>query len=135
MVVVGRVGGLFRVLLVDVVPRVVEVVGLDDAVEVEDEVGRLEAVELETGRLAVAVAPVLLLAAGGEAGMFPLGTSGLDLASSPPDRTVESTGVAGGATSVLTSVSTSTSEEVGIVGSSVEAIVATNWYDWSVGSM
>lgn len=111
-------------LLVDVVPRVVEVVGLDDVVE--DEVGRLEVVELKTGRLAVAVAPELLLAGEGEAGMFSLGTSGLDLASSPPDRTVESTGVAGGATSVSTS--TSTSEAVGI-GSSVDAMFEANWYD------
>jgi hypothetical protein len=129
VVVEGRVGGLFSVLLV--VPRVAEVVGLDDAV-VEDEVGRLEAVELETGRLAVAAAPVPLLAGEGEAGMFSLEASGLDLTSSPPDRRVESTGVAGGATSASTS--TSTSEEVGI-GSSVDAIVGVNWYNCSVGSM
>lgn len=120
---VGRVGGLFR-LLVDVVPRVVEVVGLDDAVE--DEVGCLEVVELETGRLAVTVVPARLLAGEGEAGMFSLDASGLDLASSPPDRTVESTGVAGGTTSVSTSTSTS---EGGGIGSSVDAIFEANWYD------
>lgn len=111
-VVVGRVGGLFRVLL-EAVPRVVEVVGLD---VVEDEVGRLAVVELDTGRFDVAPGLVLLLA--GEAGTFSLDASGLDLTSSAPDRTVESTGVAGGAFSV----STSTSEGVGI-GSSVEAIL------------
>lgn len=113
---VGRVGGLFRVLLVEVVPRVVEVVGLVDVVE--DEVGRLEAVELDTGRLAVVAALVVLFA--GEAGTFSFDASGLDLGSSPPDRTVESTGVAGGAFSVSTS--TSTSADVGI-GSSVEAML------------
>jgi len=119
VVVVGRVGGLLSVLLDEVVPRVVEAVGLDDVVE--DDVGRLEAVELETGRLAVAVVPVVLFA--GDSGTFSLDASGLDLASSPPDRTVDSTGVAGGAVSV----SGSTSEAVR-TGSSVEAILI-NWSD------
>lgn len=95
--VVGRVGGLFNVLEV-VLVRVVEdgVLGAAD-----DEVGRLVAVvELETGRL-VAVA-LLVVDLAGDAGVFSLDASGLDLPiSSLPDSTVESTGVgvAGGATS------------------------------------
>jgi hypothetical protein len=97
--VVGRVGGLFNVL--EVVPvREVEVAVLDAA---EVEVGRLVAVvELETGRLVVVAVLVVDLA--GDAGVFSLDASGLDLPiSSLPDSTVESTGVAGGAMSTSTS--------------------------------
>lgn len=81
--------------------RVAEVAVLDAA---EDEVGRLVAVvELETGRLVAVAVLVLILA--GDAGVFSLDASGLDLPiSSLPDNTVESTGVAGGA------ISTSASE-------------------------
>lgn len=98
--VVGRVGGLFNVLEV-VLVRVAEVAVLD---AVEDEVGRLAAaVELGTARLAAVAVLVVLLA--GEAGVFSLDASGLDLTiSSLPDNTVESTGVSGGA------ISTSASE-------------------------
>lgn len=110
--VVGRVGGLFNVLEA-VLVRVVEVAVLD---AVEDEVGRLVTVaELETGRLVVVAVLVVDLA--GDAGVFSLDASGLDLSiSSLPDSTVESTGVAGGA------ISTSTSEWID-AGSSVEAIL------------
>lgn len=96
----GRVAGLFNVLEV-VLARVVELAVLD---AVEDEVGRLAAVvELEVGRLVAAAGLVVDLA--GDAGVFSLDASGLDLPiSSLPESTVESTGVAGGA------ISTSASE-------------------------
>lgn len=111
VVVVGRVGGLFRVLpLVDA--RVVDVVfGGPDM-----ELGRL--VVPDTGCL-VAVVDVGLFFTG-EALAFSLSleTSGLVRGPSLPDITVGSIGVAGGAFSV----STSTGAETG-TGSSVEAIV------------
>lgn len=118
-VVVGRVGGLLSEL--EVVPRAVEVVAV---LEVVEEVGRLAAVELEVGRLAVAVVPVAVLA--GDAGAFSLDASGLDLpTSSLPESNVESTGVAGGASS------TSASTGVG-TGSSVDAILV-NWCNQQTG--
>lgn len=85
VVVGGRVGGLFSVL---VVVRVVPVVGFD----AEDEVGRLVVAVPDTGRFAV---PGLALA--GEATGLSLETSGLGLTnSSPPETTLDSIGVAGG---------------------------------------
>jgi hypothetical protein len=121
VVVVGRVGGLFNVLLVLV--RAVGVAPVFDAVEVG--IGRLVAVVPTIGRLAVGV-PALVLA--GDIGIFSLDASGLDLAaSSPPESMAESTGVAGGGTStsalISASISTSTSEETG-TGSSVDAILS-----------
>lgn len=113
VVVDGRVGGLLSELE-DVVPRAVEVAVLDAVVE--DEVGRLVVVELDTGRLEVAVALVVVLA--GDAGVFSLEASGLDFStSSLPDSIVESTGVAGGG-----AFSTSASAG-GDMGSSVDAIL------------
>jgi hypothetical protein len=89
-VVVGRVGGLFKVLLV--VPRVAVVVGF----VADDDVGRLVAVSDETGRFTAPGVPGLALV--GETLGFSLEASGLDLTtSSPPERAVASTGVAGGA--------------------------------------
>lgn len=115
-VVIGRVGGLLSELE-DVVPRAVEVAVLE--VVVEDEVGRFAVVVLDTGRLVVADVPVLALT--GVSGLFSLDASGLDLLASspPPESTVESTGVAGGA------FSTSTPGDAG-TGSSVDAILF-NW--------
>lgn len=114
-VVIGRVGGLLSELE-DVVPRVVEVAVLE--VVVEDEVGRFAVVVLDTGRFGVAEVPALALT--GVSGLFSLDASGLDLlASSPPESTVESTGVAGGAFSTSTSGGAWT-------GSSVDAILF-NW--------
>lgn len=114
-VVDGRVGGLLSELD-EVVPRAVVVVAVLDVVD--DEVGLLAAVELDVGRLEVAVVPVALLA--GDAGVFSFDASGLDLlTSSLPESTVESTGVAGGASS--------TSASAGVVtGSSIDAILI-NW--------
>lgn len=111
-VVDGRDGGLLSELE-DVVPRAVEVAVLD--VVVEDDVGRLAVVELDTGRLDVAVVLVVVLA--GDAGVFSLDASGLDLSTaSLPDSIVESTGVAGGG-------AFSTSASAGVdMGSSVDAI-------------
>lgn len=118
-VVVGRVGGLFNVLLMPV--RAAGVAPVFDTVE--DEVGRLTTI----GRLVVGV-PVLVLV--GDTGTFSLDASGLDLtASSPPENMAESTGVAGGGTSTSastpasTSASISTSEGIGM-GSSVDAILS-----------
>lgn len=111
-VVEGRVGGLLSELE-EVVPRAVEVVAVRDVVD--DEVGRLAAVELDVGRLEVAVVPVVVLA--GEAGAFSLDSSGLDLpTSSLPESNVESTGVAGGTSSGSASTGVGT-------GSSVDAIL------------
>lgn len=111
-VVDGRVGGLLSVLE-EVVPRAVEAVAVLEVVD--EEVGRLVAAELDVGRLEVAAALVAVLA--GDAGAFSLGTSGLDLPiSSLPESNIESTGVAGGASS--TSASTGTG-----AGSSVDAIL------------
>lgn len=111
-VVEGRVGGLFKVLpLVDV--RLADVPGLVVDVVVELP-GRLAEVELDKGRLD-AVDVVDFLA--GEA--FSLLASGLDFTSdldSSPDKMVESTGVAGGASS--------TTSAAGVMGSSVEAMIA-----------
>lgn len=111
-VVVGRVGGLFRVLEL-VAPRAVEAVVLDAVV---DEVGRfVVVVVLEVGRLEAAFALGSVFA--GRAWVFSLEASGLDwLTSSLPERTVESTGVAGGASLASTSEGTGT-------GSSVDAMV------------
>lgn len=109
-VVDGRVGGLLSELD-EVVPRAVVVVAVLDVVD--EEVGRLAAVELDVGRLEVAVVPVALLA--GDAGTFSLDASGLDLTSSLPESTVDSTGVAGGAFSTSASAA-------GGTGSSVDAI-------------
>lgn len=108
----GRVGGLFKVLpLVDV--RLADVPGL--AVDVVVELpGRLAEAELDRGRLDV-VDVVDFLA--GDA--FSLLASGLDFTSdldSSPDKMVESTGVAGGASS--------TTSATGVMGSSVEAMIA-----------
>lgn len=90
VVVVGRVGGLFKVLLV--VPRVAVVMGF----VVDDDVGRLVAVPDETGRCTAPGVPGLVLV--GVALELSLEASGLDLTnSSPPERVVDSTGVAGGA--------------------------------------
>lgn len=123
-VVIGRVGGLLSELE-DVVPRVVEVAVLE--VVVEDEVGRFAVVVLDTGRFGVAEVPALALT--GVSGLFSLDASGLGLlASSPPESTVESTGVAGGAFSTSTwggAFSTSTSGGAW-TGSSVDAILF-NW--------
>lgn len=98
--VVGRVGGLLKVLEV-VLVRVAEVAVFDAA---EDEVGRLAAAAVfGTARFVVVAVLVVLLA--GETGVFSLDASGLDLTiSSLPDNTVESTGVSGG------TISTSASE-------------------------
>lgn len=123
-VVVGRVGGLLKVLEL-VVPRVVEVAVFEAVVEV---VGRLAVVVPDTGRLAV----VELLT--GEALAFSLDASGLDLtasgldfttsgldlpASSLPERIVDSIGVAGGA------ISTSTGVAGGAFSTSVSAAMGT----------
>lgn len=115
VVVGGRVGGLFNVLL-EVLPRVVDeaAVVLD---VVDEEVGRFTVDVLDTGRFEVDALPVGDLA--GDEGAFSLATSGLDLLrSSLPDKTVESAVVAGGAGS------TSASEGAG-TGSSVDAML---WY-------
>lgn len=99
--------------MLEVVPRAVDVVAVLE-VDVDDDVGRLAAVELDTGRLA-AVGLVVVLA--GEAGAFSLDTSGLDFStSSLPESIVVSTGVAGGASSTSASAATGT-------GSSVDAIL------------
>jgi len=110
-VVVGRVGGLFRVLLVLV--RVVPVVGFD----ADDDVGRLVAAVPDTGRLTAPGALGLALA--GETLGASLTTSGLDLtSSSPPERTEDSTGVAGGS---FSSTSTGNSTGAGaMTGSSAD---------------
>jgi hypothetical protein len=93
VVVAGRVGGLFSVLVVRVVP----VVGFD----ADEEVGRLVAVP-DIGRFAVPSVPGLALF--GEAIGLSLDTSGLDLTiSSPPETTLDSTGVAGGSFSSTSS--------------------------------
>lgn len=107
VVVVGRVGGLFRVLLVLV--RVVPVVGFD----ADDDVGRLVAAVPDTGRFTAPVALGLALA--GDS----LTASGLELAtSSAPEITVDSTGVAGGS---FSSTSTGTSAGAGATtGSSAD---------------
>lgn len=84
VVVGGRVGGLFKVLAVRLMP----VVDFD----ADDEVGRVVVVP-DTGRFAV----VPGLALPGEATGFSLDASGLGLtSSSPAERTFDSTGVAGG---------------------------------------
>lgn len=94
-VVVGRVGGLFKA------PLVVEARDVDDGFVAEDmEVGLLVAVVPETGRLVVAEVGLFLA---GEVTAFSLATSGLVTGSSPPERRVESTGVAGAALSDSTS--------------------------------
>lgn len=114
VVVVGRVGGLFKVLLLLVLGREVPVVGFD----ADDEVGRLVAAVPDTGRLAVAVAPGLALV--GEALGASLTTSGLDLTASSPPGTAGSTGVAGGS---FSSTSTGTSAGAGATtGSSIDDI-------------
>lgn len=114
MVVVGRVGGLFNVLLVLV--RVLE--ATPGLVAVEDEIGRLAVVVPATGRFVVVEVAVLVF--GGDTGVFSFEASGLDLVvSSPPDITVDSTGVAGGAFSRSTSDGTGT-------GSSVADILPNN---------
>ena len=111
-VVVGRVGGLFNVLL-EVLPRVVDEAVVRGVVE---DVGRLAVAVPDTGRLDADAVPGEALA--GDAGAFSFEASGLDLfTSSLPDATVESTGVAGGAGSA------SASEGVG-TGSSTDAIVS-----------
>lgn len=114
-VVVGRVGGLFKVLLLLVLGREVPVVGL----EADEEVGRLVAVVPDTGRFAVTGAPGLALV--GEGLDSSLAASGLDLAtSSPPERT-GSMGVTGGS---FSSTSTGTSAGAGTsTGSSLDDIV------------
>lgn len=97
-------------MLEEVAPRAFEVVVVL-VVDVDDEVGRLAAVELETGRLAVLGELVVVLA--GEEGAFSLATSGLDFStSSLPESNVESTGVAGGASSTSASVATGTCSSV-----------------------
>jgi hypothetical protein len=119
VVVVGRVGGLFKVLLL-VLGRDVAVVGFDAD---DDEVGRLVAVVPDTGRFTAPGVPGLALA--GEALGASLTASGLDLAtSSPPERT-GSTGVAGGS---FSSTSTGTSSGVGATtGSSVDDMMGDCW--------
>lgn len=83
----GRVGGLFKVLLLLVLGREV---GFD----ADDEVGRLVAAVPDTGRFTASRAPELALV--DEDLGTSLTASGLDWAtSSPPERT-GSTGVAGG---------------------------------------
>jgi hypothetical protein len=100
---------LLNELVEEVVPRVVEVAVFE--VAVEEEVGRFAAVELDTGRLDAGVVLAVVLA--GEAGVFSLDASGLDLlASSLPESTVESTGVAGGAVSTSASTATGTGSSV-----------------------
>lgn len=116
----GRVGGLLSELD-EVAPRAVEVVAVLDVVD--EEVGRLAAVELDVGRLEVAVVPVALLAGDGA---FSFDASGLDLLrSSLPESTVESKGVAGGAFSTSASAGVET-------GSSVDAILI-NWCNQQTG--
>jgi len=108
-VVVGRVGGLFRELVEEAVPRVFEVAVLD--VAIDEEVGRFVVVELDTGRLDAEV--VLLVVLAGDTGAFSLDASGLDLlASSLPESTDDSTGVAGGAVSTSASTATGTGSSV-----------------------
>jgi hypothetical protein len=109
----GRVGGLLRVLLVLV--RVVPVVGFD----ADDDVGRLVTAVPDVVRFTTPGAPGLTLA--GEALEASLTSSGLDLTtSSPPERTVGSTGVAGGS---FSSTSIGTSAEAGaMTGSSMDDI-------------
>lgn len=102
-VVVGRVGGLFSVLPLVVLVAVVVVV----LVVLDVDPGRLVAVVPDTGRL-VPFADVVLFLAGDDSSAFSLVASGLDfsglvLASSPPDRMEESTGVSGGSFSEVTS--------------------------------
>lgn len=82
-VVDGRVGGLLSVPLVDV--------RADVGFGADVEVGRFVVVVPEAGRLLAAVG--LFLA--GEVVTFSLAASGLVTGSSPPERSVESTGVAG----------------------------------------
>lgn len=113
-VVVGRVGGLLSV-----VPLVVLVVG-DDFVVV-DPTGRLVVVVPEVGLLVAVVG----LCFAGESPSFSFAASGLDFDSSP-EKTVDSTGVAGGASSETGSIAGTGSEgaSVGTTGSSVEAMVS-----------
>ena len=121
VVVVGRVGGLFKVLLLLVLGREVPVVGFD----ADDEVGRLVAAVPDTGRLAVAVAPGLALVgealgASLTASGLDFTTSGLDLTASSAPETTGSTGVAGGS---FSSTSTGTSAGAGATtGSSIDDI-------------
>jgi hypothetical protein len=106
VVVVGRVGGLFRVPLEPVV-------GFD----ADDDVGRLVAAVPDTGRLTAPGALGLTLA--GEALEASLTTSGLDFTtSSPPESTEDSIGVTGGS---FSSTSTGTSAGAGaMTGSSTD---------------
>jgi hypothetical protein len=110
-VVVGRVGGLFKVPLMLV--RGEPVVGFD----ADDDVGRLVVAVPDTGRLTAPGALGLALA--GETLAVSLTTSGLDLTtSSPPERTEDSTEVAGGS---FSSTSTGTSAGTGVMtGSSAD---------------
>lgn len=113
-VVVGRVGGLLRV-----VPLVVLVV--DDGFVDVDPTGRLVAVVPEVGLLLAVVGLFLT----GESPGFSFTASGLDFDSSP-EKTVDSTGVAGGASSATGSGAGTGSEgaSVGTTGSSVDAMVS-----------
>lgn len=118
VVVGGRVGGLFNVPPLAAEGREVDVVGLGAP---DMELGRFVAGVPETGRL-VAVELLVGLFLVGEAFTFSLSleTSGLVTGSSLPESTVESTGVAGGASESTTPSAGAT----GGTGSSVEAIVA-----------
>lgn len=110
VVVVGRVGGLFKVVPLVVLRKV------DEAVlpVADDDVPGRFTVELPVvGRLVVVAELTDFLL--GDTTWFSLEASGLDLTSSGPDRSTESTGVAGGG--ISTSVST-----VGTF-SSIEAMV------------
>jgi len=110
--VAGRVGGLFSVL-----PLVFAAV-VAGLAALEADGGRLAAVDPDAGRLAPVADSGLFLGDDSSAVSLVasgLDLAGLDLASSPPDRMVESTGVAGGSFSEATSV--------GGMGSSVEAMV------------
>lgn len=107
-VVEGRVGGRFRV------PPLVEVRAVVVLVVLEMELGRFVAVVPDTGRL------VAVVDLAGDALTFSLSlaASGLVTGSSLPDRTVESTGVAGGAVSESTSAGASVGAGVSAGGAS-----------------
>lgn len=109
--VVGRVGGLFK----EVPLVVLRKVDVDVFPVADDEVPGLFVVVVPVvGRLVVVVTELTSFLLG-DTTRFSLDASGLDLTSSGPERSTESTGVAGGGISTSVSV-------VGIT-SSVEAMM------------
>ncbi len=120
VVVVGRVGGLPRVLPFEPGVRVVD----EAALGLEIELGLLVADVPETGRFVAEVADAVVFLAG-DALTFSLSleVSGLVTGSSLPETALDSTGVAGGISSASASTSASTSAGgAGATGSSTDDI-------------